>query len=54
MHKAMEQVKRSYVSCRVNDELNTQNGSFTSLIYDLPLNLPVLVFCEGNAGQSRS
>lgn len=44
IYKAIEEVQRSYASCQVNDVLNTPNGLFTSLIYDLPLNLPVLGF----------
>lgn len=54
MRKAMEEVRRSHASHQVNDTLNTRNGPSTSLIHDLPLNSLVLVFREGNAGQSGS
>lgn len=54
MCNVIEEVKRFYVSCQINNALNTQNSLFISLIYDLPINLPVLVFCERNAGQSAS
>ena len=48
MCKAMEEVRRSHVSCQVNDALNTRNGPSDSLIHDLPINSQVLVFREGN------
>ena len=54
MQKAMEEVRKSNASHQVDDALNTQNGPSTSLIHDLPLNSPVLVFCERNTSQSRS
>lgn len=52
MCRAMEEVRISHVSRLVKDELNTQNGLSTSLIHNLSLNSPVLVFCEKNASQS--
>ncbi len=52
MRKAMEEIRRSHAFRLVNDALNTRNGPSTSLIHDLPLNSLVLVFREGNAGQS--
>lgn len=54
MRKAMEEVRKSHGSRKVNDALNTRNGPSTSLIHDLPLNSPVLVFREGSAGKSGS
>lgn len=54
MEKAMEQVWKSNPFCQVDDALNSWNGPFTSLIHDLLLNSPVLVFYEGNTGQSGS
>ena len=30
-----------------------RNGPKTNVVYDLPLNLPVLVWREGNTGQAR-
>lgn len=54
MRKAMEEVRKSVASRQVNDAINTRNGPSTSLIHDLPLNSPVLVFREGNTGQSGS
>lgn len=54
MRKAMEEVRKSQASRQVNDALNTRNRPSTSLIHDLSLNSLVLVFREGNAGQSGS
>ena len=54
MQKDMEEVRKSNASHQVDDALNTRNGPSTSLIHDLPLNLPVLVFCKGNTGQLGS
>ena len=52
MRKAMEEVRKLHASRQVNDALNTRNGPSTTLIHDLPINSPVLVFREGNAGRS--
>lgn len=46
--KVIEEVRRSHISCQVNDILNIQKSLFTTLIYNLFLNSLVLVFCEGN------
>lgn len=54
MCKTKEEVRRSHVSRQINDALNTRNGPSTNLIHDLPLNSPLLVFRERNAGQSGS
>ena len=54
MQKAMEEIQKSTALRQVNDALNTRNGPSTSLIHNLPLNSLVLVFREGNTGQSGS
>ena len=48
MQNTIEEVRKSNSSRKFDDTLNTQNGPSTSLIYDLPLNSPVLVFYKGN------
>lgn len=50
MCKAIEEVKRFHISCQVNNILNIQNGFFNSLIYDLPLNSPILFCYKRNIG----
>ena len=52
IRKAMEEIRRSVASRQINDAINTRNGPSTSIIHNLPLNSPVLVFREGNTGQS--
>ena len=54
MQKAIEEVRKLVASCQVHDALNTWNRPFTSIVYDLPLNSLVLVYREGDTGQSRS
>ena len=54
MRKAMEELRKSNAFHQVNVALNTWNRPSTSLIHNLPLNSPVLVFREGNTGQSGS
>lgn len=51
IQKPMEKVQKSNISRQFNDTLNTQNGLYTSLVHNLPLNLPFLVFCKKNIGQ---
>ncbi len=52
MRKIMDEVRRTTASRQVNDALNTCNGRSTGSVHDLPINSPVLVYREGNAGQS--
>lgn len=48
IRKAMEKFRKSHASRQANDVLNIRNSPSISLIYNLSLNSPVLVFCEGN------
>ena len=52
MRKVMNEIRRLHASRQVNDALNTRNGPSIISIHDLPINSPVLVFREGNTGQS--
>ncbi len=52
IHKAMNEGRRSTGFRQINDTLNIRNGLSTGLVNDLPINSPVLVYREGNAGQS--
>src|SRR4051812_25043392 len=52
MKKAMAEIKKLQASRQVVDTLNMQNGPSTTAIHDLPLNSQVLVWREGNAGQT--
>ena len=54
LKKAMEEIKKLRAQRQVADALNTRNGPNTSAIQDLPLNSPVLVWREGNGGQTGS
>ena len=47
----MEEVKKLRAKRQVADALNIRNGPKTTTIYNLPLNLPVLVWREGPTGQ---
>ena len=47
----MEEVKKLRAERQVADALNMRNGPKTTVIYDLPLNSPVLVWREGPTGQ---
>ena len=48
--KAIEEVKKLRAECQVVDALNMRNGFKITVIYNLPLNLPVLVWREGPIG----
>ena len=50
--KAMEEIARIRARKQVNDALNQRNGPSVTTIHDLPLNSDVLVWREGNTGQS--
>ena len=52
MRKTMDKVRKCTTSQQVNDALNTWNRCSTAVIYNLPINSSVLVYCEGNVGQS--
>ena len=52
MKKAMAEIKKLRASRQVADALNMRNGPSTTAIHDLPLNSQVLVWREGNAGQT--
>ncbi len=49
----MGEVKKIRAERQVADALNTRNGPNTAAVHDLPLNAQVLVWREGNTGQSR-
>jgi hypothetical protein len=52
--KAMAEIQKLQAKRQVVDALNTHNGLNTDSIHNLKLNLPVLVWREGNTGQSGS
>lgn len=52
IRKAMADIAKSRAKRQVADALNMRNGPNTTLIHDLPLNSRVLVWREGNTGQS--
>lgn len=52
MKKTMNEVRKCTAFQQINDVLNTCNRPFTIFVYDLAINLPVLVYQEKNAGQS--
>jgi hypothetical protein len=54
MKKAMNEVRKFNAIRQMNDALNTRNESSITLIHDLSLNSPVLIFREGNTDQSES
>ena len=51
LKKAIEEVKKLKAKRQVVDALNIHNGPKTTAIYNLLLNLPVLVWREGLTGQ---
>ena len=48
----MDEVQKYTASRHVNNALNTRNGSLTVAVHDIPIYSPVLVYWEGNVGQS--
>ena len=50
LKKAMEEVKKLRAECQVVNALNIYNGFKITVIYNLPLNSPVLVWREGPIG----
>jgi hypothetical protein len=54
LKKAMAEIQKLRAKRQVEDALNTRNGPSTTNIHDLPLNSDVLVWREGNTGQTGS
>jgi hypothetical protein len=52
--KAMAEIQKLRAKRQVADALNTRNGPTTTSTLDLPLNSQVLVWREGNTGQTGS
>ena len=52
MKKAIDEVRKCTISQQVNNALNIWNGSSTTSVNDLPIDSPVLIYQEKNAGQS--
>lgn len=52
VHKAMNEVTKIRAQIQVKEALKHRNGPDTSATHDLPLNSDVLVWREGNTGQS--
>jgi hypothetical protein len=50
--RAMEEVSKIRAQKQVDDALNQRNGPSVTAIHDLPINSDVLVWREGNTGQS--
>ncbi|KAI0995524.1 hypothetical protein K3495_g12656 [Podosphaera aphanis] len=49
---AMKELNRINSHRKINNALNMRNGPSTTELHDLPLNAPVMVWCEGNTGQA--
>lgn len=49
----MDKVKKNITSHQINNTLNTYNRLFTRSMHNLPINLSVLVYREGNTNQSK-
>ena len=54
LKKAMVEIQRFRAKRLVADALNTRDGPSTAHIHDLTLNSDVLVWREGNTGQTGS
>jgi hypothetical protein len=52
IHKAMDEITKIRAQMQVKEGLGQRNGPDTSAIHDAPLNSDVLVWREGNTGQS--
>jgi hypothetical protein len=50
IRRAMNEIAKIRATRQVNDALNQRNGPSVMPIHDVPLNSPVLVWREGNAG----
>jgi hypothetical protein len=53
IRRAMDEIAKIRAKRQINDALNQRNGPSVMPIHDVPLNSPVLVWREGNAGHSR-
>ena len=53
MQKVINKVKKSTASQQINNKLKSWNRFFIIFVYDLLINLHILVYWEENAGQSR-
>ena len=51
LKKAIEEVKKLKAEHQVVNALNIRNGPKTTVIHNLPLNSPILVWREGPIGQ---
>ena len=49
----MNKVRKCTTSRQVNNVLNTWNEPLIAAVHGLPINSPVLVYREGNVGQSE-
>lgn len=54
MQKSIDKIWKSITFCQVNNILNTQNRPFIKLVYDLLINLLVLVYSKKNTSQSKA
>jgi hypothetical protein len=54
LKKAMSEIQKLQAKRQVDDTLNTRNGPSITDIHDLTLNSDILVWREGNTGQSGS
>ena len=52
VRKAMDEIVKLRAKLQVNNALNQRNGPSTDAIHSLPLNSDVLVWREGNIGQT--
>ena len=52
IHKVIEEVTKIRAQIQVKEALKQHNGPDTSTVHDVPLNSDVLVWREGNTGQS--
>ena len=52
IRRAMDEIAKIRAKRQINDALNQRNGPSVMPIHDVPLNSPVLVWREGNAGHS--
>ena len=50
LKKVIEEIKKIQAECQIMDTLSTRNGPNMTVIHDLPLNSPILVWRESNTG----
>lgn len=51
VRKAMDEVRKCHALCKISDALNTRNGPNTLHVYDLPLNVEVMVWRDNKGWQ---